>query len=58
MLADIQNAYLHARCREKIWVLAGLEFGSEQGTIMIVVRALYGLKSSGAFSSNVGCSLI
>ena len=48
MTADIQNAYLHARCREKIWVLAGPEFGSEQGTIMIVVRALYGLKSSGA----------
>ena len=46
--ADIQNAYLHAKCREKIWTRAGPEFGSDQGCIMIIVRALYGLKTSGA----------
>ena len=46
--ADIQNAYLHAKCREKIWTRAGPEFGSDQGCVMIVVRALYGLKTSGA----------
>jgi hypothetical protein len=46
--ADIQNAYLHAPCREKIWVKAGPEFGTDAGSIMIGVRALYGLKSSGA----------
>ena len=45
---DIQNAYLTAKCREKIWTIAGPEFGSEAGKIMLVVRALYGLKSSGA----------
>ena len=45
---DIQNAYLTAKCREKIWTIAGPEFGSESGKIMLVVRALYGLKSSGA----------
>ena len=45
---DIQNAYLTAKCREKIWIIAGPEFGSEKGKIMLVVRALYGLKSSGA----------
>ena len=45
---DIQNAYLTAKCREKIWTIAGPEFGSEEGKIMLVVRALYGLKSSGA----------
>ena len=45
---DIQNAYLTAKCREKIWTRAGPEFGSDQGKVMIVVRALYGLKSSGA----------
>ena len=45
---DIQNAYLTAPCREKIWCIAGPEFGSEAGTPMLVVRALYGLKSSGA----------
>ena len=45
---DIQNAYLTAKCREKIWCRAGPEFGDKQGKIMIIVRALYGLKSSGA----------
>ena len=45
---DIQNAYLTADCREKIWTKAGPEFGSEKGSILIVVKALYGLKSSGA----------
>ena len=45
---DIQNAYLTAKCREKIWIVAGPEFGDEEGENMIIVRALYGLKSSGA----------
>jgi len=45
---DIGNAYLNAACREKLWTVAGTEFGSEQGSIMIIARALYGLKSSGA----------
>ena len=45
---DIQNAYLTAKCREKIWTIAGPEFGSDVGKLMIVVRALCGLKSSGA----------
>ena len=45
---DIQNAYLTAKCQEKIWTIAGPEFGSDSGKIMIIVRALYGLKSSGA----------
>lgn len=46
--ADVGNAYLNAPCREKIWTVAGLEFGSDTGKVMLVVRALYGLKSSGA----------
>ena len=29
MACDIQNAYLTADCREKIYTRAGLEFGSE-----------------------------
>jgi len=48
LACDIQNAYLTAKCREKIWTQAGPEFGSDAGKIMLVVRALYGLKSSGA----------
>jgi Reverse transcriptase (RNA-dependent DNA polymerase) len=45
---DIQNAFLTAPCREKLYTVAGPEFGSDEGKIMIVVRALYGLKSAGA----------
>ena len=48
MVCDIQNAYLTAECREKIWTRAGPEFGSENGSIMIVRKALYGLNGSGA----------
>ena len=45
---DIGNAYLNAPCREKLWTVAGSEFGSEKGLVMEIARALYGLKSSGA----------
>ncbi len=48
MACDIQNAYLTADCREKVWILAGPEFGSEAGKNMLVRKALHGLKSSGA----------
>jgi hypothetical protein len=48
LACDIQNAYLTADCREKVWIIAGPEFGSEAGTNMLVKKALYGLKSSGA----------
>ena len=46
--ADIENAYLTAPCREKVWTMAGAEFGSDQGKPMLITQALYGLKSSGA----------
>jgi hypothetical protein len=43
------NAYLHAPCRENIWTIAGKQqLGSESGCVMLLVHALYGLKSSGA----------
>eukprot|EP00984_Skeletonema_dohrnii_P018105 scaffold8364_cov75-Skeletonema_dohrnii-CCMP3373.AAC.1 len=45
---DIGNAYLNAPCQEKIWFEAGLECGEDAGKVMIVEKALYGLKSSGA----------
>jgi len=45
---DIGNAYLNAACREKLWTVADPEFGNEKGSVMIIARALYGLKSSGA----------
>jgi len=33
---DIGNAYLNAPCREKLWTVAGREFGSEKSSIMII----------------------
>ena len=45
LVCDIQNAYLTAKCREKIWSIAGPEFGSEEGSLMIVNMEIYVLKS-------------
>lgn len=56
--ADIQNAYISAPCREKIWTIAGPEFGDEEGEVMLVTWALYGLKLSGsAFRSHLAEAL-
>jgi hypothetical protein len=47
--ADAQNAYLNAPVREKVYTTCGPEFGpSCENQYAIIVRALYGLKSSGA----------
>ncbi len=49
LATDIGNAYLNASPREKVYTTAGPEFGAElQGKPVLIVRALYGLKSSGA----------
>ena len=48
LACDIHNAYLLVQCREKIWTVAGPEFGSDIGKIFIIKMDLYGLKSSGA----------
>ena len=45
---DIQNAYLTAPCKERITFTCGPEFGEDEGKTAEIVRALYGLKSSGA----------
>ena len=49
LAADIGKAYLNAPCREKVYFCAGAEFGTKnKGRLVVIVRALYGLKSSGA----------
>jgi Reverse transcriptase (RNA-dependent DNA polymerase) len=47
MAAYIGNAYLNAFTSEKAYTITGPEFGDEAGRVAIIVRALYGLKSSG-----------
>ena len=48
MACDVGNAYLHAPCREKVWFKGGIETGEDMGKVLVITRALYGLKSSGA----------
>ena len=45
---DVLNAYITAPVKEKIWTYLGPDHGDDEGNKAIIVRALYGLKSSGA----------
>ncbi len=47
--ADVGNAYLNATTKEKVYIITGPEFRPlEEEKVAVIVRALYGLKSSGA----------
>ena len=41
---DIGNAYLKAKTKEKLYIMAGPEFGDREGHTLVVYKALYGLK--------------
>ena len=45
--AGFGNAYLGAFTDEKLYIVAGPEFQELEGYILIFLKALYGLKSSG-----------
>jgi hypothetical protein len=45
---EIGNAYLEAYTSEKVYIIDGPEFGSFEGHVMIISKALCGLRSSGA----------
>ena len=44
---DIGNAYLESFTKEKVCFIAGPEFGEYEGHTLVIMKALYGLKSSG-----------
>ena len=44
---DIGNAYLEAKTAERVFIIGGPEFGELEGHVLIIVKALYGLRSSG-----------
>ena len=44
---DIRNAYLKSITQEKVYIVAGPEFGKHEGHTNIINKALYSLKSSG-----------
>ena len=56
--ADIGNAYLEAFTDEKLYIVAGPEFQELEGYILIFLKALYGLKSSGKRWAGVIHSLL
>ena len=43
--ADIDNAYLEATAKEKIYIVAGPQFEELQGHILVVHKPLYELKA-------------
>ena len=45
--ADIGNAYLEAKTKESLYIIAGPEFGKLQGHVLTINKALYGLRTSG-----------
>jgi hypothetical protein len=45
---NVGNAFLYGKTREKVFVIAGGEFGKDAGKRMVIDRSLYGLKSSSA----------
>jgi hypothetical protein len=47
MVSDITSAYLMALTKELIFFKAGPEFGAKAGHLMVVRKAIYGLRSSG-----------
>jgi len=48
MVGDVGSAYLEAYTKEKVYFIAGPEFGPElEGHTFVIVKALYGLHSSG-----------
>ena len=46
MTADVGNAFPTAPVAEKVYAVAGAEFGDKQGSIVEIVKALYGLSGS------------
>ena len=44
---NIGNAYLEAETQEKVYIIAGPEFGELEGHMLIIFKALYGLRTSG-----------
>jgi hypothetical protein len=47
-MIDVGNAFVNAECKEKICAKCGPEFGEFENRTVIIVKALYGLRSSGS----------
>ena len=47
LAGDITSAYIQSYTKEKVYTIAGPEFGELEGSVMIIDKALYGLQGSG-----------
>lgn len=48
-MADVGNAYLYGKTREKLYAIAGPEFGPKiAGHVLVFDKSIYGLRTSGA----------
>ena len=46
--AQVRDSYLKTTRKEKLYTTAGREIGENAGRPVLIVRAIYGLRSSGA----------
>jgi hypothetical protein len=46
LCGDIGNAFITADCLEKIYSMAGPEFGEREDSVMLFAKAIYSLRSS------------
>ena len=46
LCGDVGNAFINAPTKEKVYSRAGPEFGDKEGCIVVLRKALYGLRSS------------
>jgi hypothetical protein len=47
LATNIGNAFVEAETSEKVFIIAGPEFGELEGHTIVIFEALYGLRSSG-----------
>ena len=50
--SDVENTFLTTPTEECLYTTLGPEFGEDQGKYATIVKALYGMKSSGAVFRN------
>ena len=46
LCGDIGNAFVTDPCLKKVYSIAGPEFGQQEDSVLLIRKALYGLKSS------------
>ena len=47
LATDVGNSYLEAETSEKVYIIAGPKFGKLKNHILVIHKALYGLRTSG-----------